>query len=180
VKIDNLDGTPNNSKADDTVRLYGPSGKLRIGIHSRIDAFCVFTWGDDGLDIGDHVHISAGVYIFGSSGKVTIGNGCFLSPRSTIYTASDDIGFAGLVGPMVNPESRVAVWKGNVTLEDCSGVLTGGIVMPGVTLGSASVVGAQSICNKDLGNGEVMVGTNHRILYVREWRKILEKYRENH
>ncbi len=156
------------------IKVFGDGARVRVGAYSRIDAHCIITVGEHDITIGDHVHISAGVYIFGSSGKVTIGNGCFLSPRSIIYTATDTVRDCCLVGPTFDKEDRNVI-EGPVTLQDCSGVFTGGIVMPNVVLGYASVVGYYSLCNRSLKNGEVMV--NMDIIYTRDWEKILEKYR---
>lgn len=154
------------ARIDETVRVYGRKDLLSIGANTRIDAFCVITIGEDGMDIGSNVHISAGVYIFGSAAKVTIGDWCFLSPRATIYTETDNMSECSKVGPLAPREHR-SVLTGRVKMWPHSGVGTGGIIFPGVSLGTGAVVGALSIAKRNVFAWDVVVGPNHRILGVR-------------
>ncbi len=150
----------------ESVLVFGDRGKLRVGRHSRIDAGCVISVGPEGVEIGDYVHLAVGVCLFGGSGKVTIGSCCFCSPRSVVYTATDDMGADCLVGPTI-PERFRAVRTGDVTFRDCSGIGTGAIVFPGVTLGLGAVVGALSIATRDVVAGHVVVGPNQRVVRTR-------------
>lgn len=154
------------AKIDETARIYGDRSRLRVGPNSRIDAFCVISIGEQGIEIGRNVHIGCGVYLFGGGGKIVLEDCTFLSPRATLYTATDDQAAVSLVGPQVKPELRMVI-AGDIIIRRGAGVGTGGIVFPGVTLGEGAVVGALSIAKRDVEPGHVVVGPNQRTVKYR-------------
>lgn len=54
--------------------------------------------------------------------------------------------------------------KGKIVLEKGSCVGSNSVVLPGVTIGKNSVVGALSLVNKDIPSGEIWVGSPIRFL----------------
>ena len=140
---------------DETVRIYGRKDLLFIGANTRIDAYCVITVGDAGVRIGDNVHIGVGVYLFGSGGKIEIGNRCSLSPRSTIYTASDDFRKLGLIGPC-NPTEERNVIQGDVVMEEGSALGHGAVMFPGSVLEKWAAVGAYVTVKGRFASGQVV------------------------
>src|SRR5258708_7112341 len=81
-----------------TVVLINPE-KVFLGNNVRIDCFCLLSAGDDGIHIGNNVHLAAGSYLFGSGGKVVLEDFCGLSSRLAVSTAS--VAFAG--GDLTHP-----------------------------------------------------------------------------
>ena len=150
---------------DGTVRIYGRKDLLTIGNGTRIDAFCVITVGDKGVRIGDNVHIGAGVYLFGSGGKIEIGNRCSLSPRSTIYTASDDFRKLGLLGPC-NPAEERNVIQGDVVMEEGSALGHGAVLFPKSILRKGSAIGAYVQVCGTIVSGELLVTLDKSIHFT--------------
>ena len=140
---------------DETVRVYGRSELLTIGANTRIDAYCVITVGDAGVLIGDNVHIGAGVYLFGSGGRIEIGNRCSLSPRSTIYTASDDFNKIGLIGPCNHLDQRNII-QGDVVMEEGAALGHGAVVFPGSILREGSALAAYVMLVGNVPAGQVI------------------------
>ncbi len=162
---------------DDSVRIFGYKERLHLGNGSRIDAFCVITVGELGIWIGENVHIGAGVYLFGMGGRIAIGNSCSLSPRSTIYTATDDMAKSGLIGAC-NPLEQRNIKIGDVAMEDYSALGTGAVICPGVTIGEGAVVGAMALVKTNVPKGAIVVsfdrgvaGVNQRIIGYRSSKK---------
>ncbi len=161
------------AKIAPTVKLYGHTDLLSVGPNTRIDDFTILSVGLEGLSIGKNVHISNSVFLSGYSGRIHIGNYCFVASRSCLLTATDDMSADCLVGPQVDLQYR-KILSGPITLEDASGVATGSIIFPNVIIGFGAVVGALSICKKDVPEGYVIGGTNHRVLKIRNVEKIRE------
>lgn len=132
--------------------IYG-ANRLSVGNNVRIDDFCILS-GD--IEIGGYVHISAYSALYGGAG-IKIGNFCGVSPRSTIYSASDDFSGEYMVSPMV-PENLTHVKKGKVVLNDCCQLGANTIIMPSVALGEGATTGAFSLVLKDLREWSINFG----------------------
>ena len=52
-----------------TVELFSPN-RISLGDNVRIDCFSLLSAGEEGIHIGNNVHLAASAYIFGSGGKV--------------------------------------------------------------------------------------------------------------
>src|ERR1700747_1863195 len=48
--------------------------RIHIGFNLRIDCISLLSAGEQGISIGDHVHIAVGVCMFGSGGRITVGD----------------------------------------------------------------------------------------------------------
>lgn len=123
--------------------IYGAKN-ISVGNNVRVDDFCMLS---GNISIGNYVHISAYVGLYGVAG-IEIGNFCGVSPRSTIYSASDDFSGEYMISPMV-PEELTNVKKGKVTLKDYVQIGANSIVLPAVTLNEGTATGAFSLVLKD-------------------------------
>jgi len=155
-----------------SVLMFSPH-LIRIGSNTRIDCFGLLSAGPDGICIGDHVHIAAGVYLFGSGGRIVLESFCNLSSRVAVYTASDDYTEGYLTNPTVPMKFR-KVQQGDVTLRRHAIVGTGGVLLPGVTLGLAASVGALTLVRKSVEDFVVVAGCPSRIIGTRD-KRILEE-----
>lgn len=133
-------------------------GYITIPASARVDAFCVLT---GRVDVGEHVHVATGCRLIGSSGRIVLGRGSFVSMGSTLLTASDDYTSPTLIGPTI-PDRFRQVKAGDVIFKPYAGVGAHAIVMPGVTLGYGSRVGANSLVTRDIPAGEIWAGTPAR------------------
>lgn len=118
-------------------------------------------------DYGSNCSIGAGTYINHGAylmdcAKITLGEHCFIGPNCGIYTA---------IHPML-PQER------NSGLELCKPITLGDnvwlggnvTILPGVTIGEDTVIGAGSVVARDIPAGVVAVGNPCKVL-----RKITEK-----
>jgi acetyltransferase-like isoleucine patch superfamily enzyme len=155
-----------------SVVMYGAE-HIEIGKDVRIDAFCVLTAGPRGLVIGDHVHISPGVYIFGTAGRVELRPFSNLSSRVSVFTATDEL-FSGAMTGACIPEKYRNLQKGDVIFEEHAAVCAGAVILPGVTLHRGSVVGALSLVKRSVPAYHIVVGTNQRKIGERDAKRLAE------
>lgn len=130
--------------------------KIHIGSHVRIDCFSLISAGEQGIFIGDHVHIAVGVCLFGSGGRIMVDDFAGISARTLLYTATDDYTSGHLTGPTV-PDRYRRVVTGDITLNKHCVIGCASVVMP-CTLGLGATVGALSFVNKDVPDFEVVAG----------------------
>lgn len=105
--------------------------------------------------IGEKTFINRGAYLMDCA-KITIGKRCFIGPDCGFYTA---------VHPLVSDERNLGIEKAlPITVGD--DVWLGGkvVVLPGVKIGSGSVIGAGSVVTKDVPPGVVAAGNPCRVL----------------
>src|SRR5437763_16946937 len=93
-----------NVLIEEAARIFGPD-RIRIGSHVRIDAFAVLSAGEDGIAIGDYVHVAAHGFMAGAA-RIEVGDFVNLSGRVSLYSSSDDFSGRSLAGPMVPEQLR--------------------------------------------------------------------------
>jgi acetyltransferase-like isoleucine patch superfamily enzyme len=98
------------------------------------------------IKLGKHTVIDRDC-VLDSRGHLTIGDNVNLAPEVMILTAYHD------------PDSAdfCAVYK-PVVIEDYAWVATRALILPGVTIGRAAVVGAGSVVTKDVEPGTIVAG----------------------
>lgn len=108
------------------------------------------------VSIGKHCGINHGVFILGHT-RVDIGDYVVLSARvMLIDTGLEIAGFAKAEHPV-----HVA---GPVRIEDGAWIGAGAIILPGVTVGRKSVVGAGSVVTRDVPPYSIVAGNPARII----------------
>lgn len=132
--------------------LYAPS-TIIIGNNVRIDDFCILT---GTITIGNHVHISAYSALYGQFG-IEIGDYAGISPRCTLFSATDDFSGAHLIGPMT-PFGTTFVSGGKIVLGDYAQLGAGCIVLPDVLIGEGTVAGAMSLILRSLNEWSIYAG----------------------
>ena len=97
-------------------------------------------WGSR-ITLGDHVYANTGLTVIDDT-FVTIGSHVMLGPRVTISAASHP----------VDPELRRQAYQYDlpVVLEENVWVGAGATILPGVTIGKNSVIGAGSVVDRDI------------------------------
>lgn len=110
---------------------------------------------------GHHVHLGSGVYAnfnltLVDDGNIYIGNNTMIGPNVTIATA----------GHPILPELRNDALQFNVDVHIGKRVWIGAgvIILPGVTIGDNSVIGAGAVVTKDIPANVVAVGNPCRVL----------------
>jgi galactoside O-acetyltransferase len=160
-----------NVAVNRSVVFYSPKN-IHVGSNSRIDCFSILSASSQGILIGDHVHISAYVALFGASGKIQVESFCALSSRVTVFTSTDDYVEGYMSNPTVAPEYRKEQ-SGDVVFKKHALIGCGSVIMPGVTVEVGGSVGALSFVNKNVPEFSVVAGIPCRIVGQRN-RRLLE------
>lgn len=88
--------------------------------------------------------------------KVKIGNNCQFAPNVSIYTA----------GHPIHPVSRNSLYEYGISVTIGDNVWIGGntVILPGVHIGSNTVIGAGSVVTKDIPDWVVAAGNPCRVI----------------
>lgn len=142
--------------------LYSPEN-ISMGSNVRIDDFCILS---GHIMLGSYIHISAYCALYGAFG-IEMGDFTGLSPRCTIFSASDDFGGDTLIGPMV-PLEFTSIKGGRVILNRFVQIGSGSVILPGVEIGQGSATGAMSLVTKSLDSWGIYTGVPARRLKDRK------------
>ena len=94
--------------------------------------------------------------------RVTIGDNCQFAPNVSIYTA----------GHPVHPDSRNSLYEYGIGVSIGDNVWIGGstVILPGVHIGSNTVIGAGSVVTKDIPDWVVAAGNPCKVIRkITEW-----------
>jgi maltose O-acetyltransferase len=118
----------------------------------RSDFHCDYGYN---ISVGAYTFVNWGA-VFLDVGRITIGDAVQIGPNVQLLTATHPL----------DPEARRAGWEGSapITLGDNVWLGGGVIVLPGVTIGADTVVGAGAVVAKDLPAGVLAVGNPARIV----------------
>ncbi|HEY0188411.1 MAG TPA: sugar O-acetyltransferase [Cellulomonas sp.] len=113
------------------------------------------------VEYGQHVSIGAGTFINTDflvlgGGRVEIGEHVLIGPSTRLYTPNHPI----------DPDDRRAGYERVAPIVIGANAWLGGsvVVLPGVTIGESSVVGAGSVVTKDVPPGVVVAGNPARVI----------------
>lgn len=122
---------------------------------------CDYGWN---IEVGDNFFANYNLTIL-DVGKVTIGSNVQFAPNVSIYTA----------GHPLHPDSRNSGYEYGLPVTIGDNVWIGGnvVLLPGVTVGSNSVIGAGSVVSRDIPEWVVAVGSPCRVV-----RRITEEDRK--
>lgn len=151
------------------------SNDVIIGDHVAIDKgfYCTTQ-----LEIGDYVHISAYVTVTGGKeAKLIMESFSGFAAGCRIACSSDSYTSGHLMNPIVPAKYR-KVEITTVKMEKFSCLGTNCVVLPGVTIGEGSVVGANSLVTKSTEPWTIYVGTPARAVGVRPKEMCYEFARE--
>ncbi|MDH5325934.1 MAG: acyltransferase [Gammaproteobacteria bacterium] len=142
---------------------------IAIGSNVRIDDFCVFSAGNGGISIGNHIHIAVFSSLIGS-GKIVLSDFCNLSSRVSVYSSTDDFSGGTMTSPVIPGRyknvTHSEVYFGKHVIVGC-----GAVIIPGGILEDGVAVGALSLVNHRCNAFGVYAGVPAR--FVKERRKNL-------
>lgn len=130
---------------------------ITVDNNVRIDPYVVISAIGGNLSVGSYVHIGAYCYI-AAGGGISIGNFSGLSQGVKIYSKSDDYSGSYLTNPTV-PSEYTNVKVAPVKLEDHVIVGAGSVILPGVTVGIGTAVGALSLVGRDCDAWSIYAGS---------------------
>ena len=157
----------NQTKFEDTIQKDNILSELfaKIGSNVKIDVpfYC---------DYGQHISIGNNVIIninctFVDCNKITIGNNVLIASNVQIYTATHPVNISDRLldnWSYNNPHAFFNTYALPVTIEDNVWIGGGVIILPGVTIGKNSVIGAGSVVNKSIPPNSLAVGNPCKVI----------------
>jgi galactoside O-acetyltransferase len=143
---------------------------VEIGNHVSID---MWTYISTQAMLGDYIHIAPSVSIIGGAPALIIMEDFTnIGSGSRIVCATDDF-TQGLISPVVPLEYRTVTNK-PVTFKRYSTLGVNCTVLPGITLGEGSIVGAGSVVTKDTEPWTIYAGSPAKPIKMRDSKRILE------
>ena len=146
----------NQTAADDGEerrRILGELfGAIGAGTEVRPPFYCDYGWQ---IRIGERTFVNFGLVALDVA-AITIGDDVQIGPNVQLLTPTHPLDAA----------SRRAKWEAARPITVCSNVWLGGgaIVLPGVSIGENTVVGAGAVVTRDLPEGVLAVGNPARIV----------------
>ena len=145
---------------------------ITIGDNVRIDGYCSIIAAKDGwLNIGSYIHIGGWCFLSAGDG-IRMEDFSGLSQGVKIYSRTDDYSGKHLTNPTI-PEKFTKVTQGTVVLGRHVIIGAGSVILPKVTIGDGSSVGALSLVTKDLGDWGIYAGCPAKLLKARS-KRLLE------
>lgn len=137
------------------IHHYALQLKGLLVFRKRVHIYGNFTVGNlHNVVIGDGCAVNLGVYILGRTG-ISIGNNVVLSARCMLLDAGLDL------SRYAEREDQPHI-EGPIRIEDGVWIGAGAIILPGVTIGRKSVVGAGSVVTRDVPPFTVVAGNPAR------------------
>jgi maltose O-acetyltransferase len=118
--------------------------------------FCTYGYN---TTLGDNVFINVNCKLM-DSGKITIGNNVFIAPNVCIITEEHTLD--------VKRRIQGFEYTHPVTIGNNVWICTGALILPGVTIGDNSVIGAGSVVTKDIPPNSLAVGNPCRVIRTLE------------
>jgi len=158
-------------RIDEFSKIKNPQLAI-IGNHVAIDFGFYCT---TGLQIGDYVHIGPHCSVIGSkNGLLIMEHFSGLSAGVRIICASDELKGAGLSNPTIPEEFRDKIITAPVIIKKFAIISTNSIILPGVTIGEGSVIGANSLVTKSTEDWSVHIGSPAKVVKKRKKDNIIE------
>ncbi|QNH61476.1 acyltransferase [Hymenobacter sediminicola] len=144
---------------------------VTVGSHVAIDSGVYLT---TAAQIGDYTHLSPYLTIIGGAqSTLIVEDFVTIASGSRLICGSDRFMGDGFTSVTVPDEYRDTVDYGVIRCGRFSGIGTSVVIMPNVTIGEGSVIGACSLVTKDTEPWTVYVGVPARPIKMRPREKML-------
>ncbi|KAF8644034.1 hypothetical protein AX16_008750 [Volvariella volvacea WC 439] len=153
-KLRAIQNEDDDQKRMELARRFFTLSKPDAQIYVILPFFCEYGFN---ITVGDDVLFNAGCTILDVC-PVTIGSRTMFGPNVQIYTAEHPL----------KPEDRNGLrgreWARPIVIGDDCWIGGSAILLPGITIGSGSTVGAGSVVTKDVPPRSVVVGNPARVV----------------
>lgn len=116
------------------------------------------------LKIGSGSAINEYANIRAAGGKIKIGRNCMIAQFVSMVASNHMI---DCIEPMIN-----ATWdsrRTDITIGDDVWIGAGSIILPGVHVGSGSVIAAGAVVTKDVATGQIVAGVPAKLVRMRKY-----------
>lgn len=161
-----------NVRISPLASMYGTEF-IEIGDNVRIDDFCIISSKEEGIKIGNHIHIGAHTTIVGDS-RIVLEDFSQIAHRCAILSSTDDFSGSYAVGPQMPFDAR-KVWTAPVTIKRHAVLGINTVIMPGVTVGENAATGAFTFVEKDIPDGVLHIGIPDRYYRDRLPKKLTDQ-----
>jgi len=144
---------------------------ISLGSNVRIDSNVIIAAYSGSLALGNYTFIGGGCYL-GCAGGVILSDFSTIAQGVSIFSGSDDYTGKHLTNSTV-PQKYLGVKIAPVILGRHVIVGSGTVILPGVTIGNGSSVGAMSLVTKSIGEWGIYCGSPAKKLKARH-KKILK------
>ncbi|MDY0328078.1 MAG: acyltransferase [Arcobacteraceae bacterium] len=147
-----------------TSRLWFQKKKIyKIGTNSEIRPFVTIN-GTNSITIGDNVIIPPGTILSAMPNDpdngIEISNDVLLGPNVSIYSATHNFDKIDI------PIKAQGYNSKKVLIKEGAWIGVNSVILPGVTIGRNSVIGANSVVTKDIPDYSVAVGSPARVVKI--------------
>lgn len=142
-----------------TVVFHNPSN-IFIGHGARIDHGCLLIAGKNTkLIIGSKAHINPYCSFHANTGDILIGKEVDIGIYSVFFTSMYDFN---------NKLPRSNVFNSSIYIKDNAIIGPSCIILPGITVGSSSAVGANSLVKKNVESNTIVAGNPAKLIKVKK------------
>ncbi len=138
----------------DKCSIYNPKN-ISIGDNVTIKDFCILSAGKGGIKIGSNIMIEPYTSLRGA-GLIVLEDHCIISSKVEILSSTNDY--------HANPNDIIS---DQVVIKSDSIIGAGTIILPGVTIGNISSIGAQSLVKKSVPANEIWGGVPARKISIK-------------
>ena len=163
-----------NVKISRKASIYGAQ-HISIGNNVQIDDYACLVANSSEIILGSNIHVGFFSILMGSGG-IVMEDFSAISSRVSLYTASDDFWGEALTNSTIPLKYR-KLKMGKIILKRHVLIGTNSTVLPGITIGEGSSVGAHSLVIKTLDSWGVYSGSPAIKIRNRS-KKILELERD--
>ena len=147
----------NNIDAHDIDKKYYLKKEMFSNIGDETEIVIPFyaSWGGKNISIGDNCYVNFNVTML-DDGKIVIGDNVLIGPNVTISTVSHPLDVEDRI------KNLLIIKK--VIIEDNVWIGANSVILPGITIGENSVIGAGSVVTKDIPANVVAFGNPCKIV----------------
>lgn len=161
--VRNLNGTDMENISERKKIIGELFGSVGNNVHVDIDFHCEY---------GINIHCGSDVIInmnctFVDNNRISIGNNVLIASDVKMYTATHTTDVAGRTNTPANKKTSgcfCRTYSKPITIEDNVWIGGGAILLPGVTIGKNSVIGAGSVVTRSIPENCVAMGNPCRIM----------------
>jgi galactoside O-acetyltransferase len=137
------------------ISIYNPEF-ISIGNNVRVDDFCILSASNNGITIGNYVHITAYVVIAGGE-SILLEDFTAIGAHSCIYSSNDDYSGGSMTNSMIDTIYK-KVHMAAVLIKKHTIIGSHTTILPGVTIGEGVAVGSHSLVKSDLNSFGIYCG----------------------